>query len=214
MALMIRETLDAYHQQILNDPNHRFRSWEHCYTYFGRTDVDRDIACLHLALYLASWGMYRGSSFLLGKDYQVHQGVVDHLLQQSHLRGLDPADATAGTWDEVMELTGFIRCAYSTHGVEVITDTLVTKILLGVLGCIPAYDRFFIQGLRVSGIPYSKLSKGNLMAVVEFYSKHRQEFDQVRFTVLNKNNDFEMSYPPMKLVDMHLWQIGRLALDN
>lgn len=35
------------------------------------------------------------------------------------------------------------------------TDTLVTKVLLGTLGCIPAYDTFFINGVTCwSGITY------------------------------------------------------------
>ena len=54
--------------------NGRSRSWEHCYRVFrdARTDPspDYDYLSLHLAFYLASWGMYRGSSFLLQKDYR------------------------------------------------------------------------------------------------------------------------------------------------
>ena len=32
------------------------------------------------------------------------------------------------------------------------TDTLVTKILLGALGCVPAYDRYYVQAVRRYGI--------------------------------------------------------------
>lgn len=39
---------------------------------------------LQLAFYLASWGMYRGSSFLLQKDYRVHIPVVKELLQKKY----------------------------------------------------------------------------------------------------------------------------------
>ena len=40
--------------------------------------------CLHLAFYLASWGMYRGSSFLLQKDYRVHYDVVKEILNERY----------------------------------------------------------------------------------------------------------------------------------
>lgn len=39
---------------------------------------------LQLAFYLASWGMYRGSSFLLQKDYRIHIPVVKELLRNKY----------------------------------------------------------------------------------------------------------------------------------
>ena len=51
-------------------PNARYLSWEHCYKVFAPhigkspTDKDADFLALHLGFYLASWGMYRASSFL------------------------------------------------------------------------------------------------------------------------------------------------------
>ena len=49
------------------------------FTFYGRSkenDVNLDYLSLQLAFYLASWGMYRGSSFLIQKDYRVHIPVV------------------------------------------------------------------------------------------------------------------------------------------
>ena len=31
---MIKEVLYTYHNESVNVENHRFRSWEHCYSYF------------------------------------------------------------------------------------------------------------------------------------------------------------------------------------
>ena len=39
---------------------------------------------LHLAFYLASWGMCRGSSFLLQKDYKVLVPVVEEVLKSEY----------------------------------------------------------------------------------------------------------------------------------
>ncbi len=75
-ALAIKKRILSFHHQLQSDNNHRYKSWEHCFKYFSQGKLDEDIACLHLAFYLASWGMYRGSSFLLWKDYLVHREVV------------------------------------------------------------------------------------------------------------------------------------------
>ena len=59
--------------------NHRYLSWEHCYEAFGNPNNSIDYLALHLAFYLASWGMYRGSTELLQKDYKIHIPVVEYI---------------------------------------------------------------------------------------------------------------------------------------
>jgi hypothetical protein len=66
----IERNIVRLHRSLAVDEHHRYRSWEHCYRYFRqrrhlRADRDIDHAALQLGFYLASWGMYRGSSFLL-----------------------------------------------------------------------------------------------------------------------------------------------------
>lgn len=43
-----------------------------------------DYLSLQLAFYLASWGMYRGSSFLLQKDYKIYIPVVEEVLKSKY----------------------------------------------------------------------------------------------------------------------------------
>ncbi|WP_422122349.1 hypothetical protein DHX103_11105 [Planococcus sp. X10-3] len=67
---MIQDTTLKYFQLLANDPHHRYKSWEHNYLFFRENhkhlDDEKisDHASLHLAFYLASWGMLRGGSFL------------------------------------------------------------------------------------------------------------------------------------------------------
>src|SRR5690349_5833317 len=80
----VRQRIAAYYDRVAADPHHRYRSWEHCYAFFtskSREDLRADphAAALHLGFYLASWGMYRGSSFLLSHTYTVHEGVMANL---------------------------------------------------------------------------------------------------------------------------------------
>ena len=75
----------TYYNETVEDPHGRYLSWQHCYNAFttNRGGLDEntfDYLALHLAFYLASWGMYRGSSFLLQKDYKVHIPVVKILI--------------------------------------------------------------------------------------------------------------------------------------
>ena len=79
----------TYFNETVKDPHGRYMSWRHCYNAFveNRNDADEkmlDYLALHLAFYLASWGMYRGSSFLLQKDYKVHIPVVKILLEKKY----------------------------------------------------------------------------------------------------------------------------------
>lgn len=79
----------SFYNDLKQDENERYRSWEHCYSNFcharERADADYNYLSLQLAFYLASWGMYRGSSFLLQKDYKVHIPVVKELLKAKYI---------------------------------------------------------------------------------------------------------------------------------
>jgi hypothetical protein len=209
----IRSKILCFYQQLQSDTNHRYRSWEHCYKYFSQREIDKDVACLHLSFYLASWGMYRGSSFLLWKNYLVHREVVKHLLPLRHLRCIDLSNECEARIDEICELTAWIKKWYQDNVSQVngktkkinVTDTLVTKILLGTLGCMPAFDTYFKDGVRAVGMRHSKLSKKNYLSLVEFYRKNRREFEAVQQAIRQKSGT---KYPAMKLIDMYFWQIG------
>ncbi len=84
---MIKEVLYAYHDETIKVTNHRLKSWEHCYKFFkiNHQNLDdqkiMDLACLHLAFYLASWGMLR-NSFLLQRDYLIHKEFIENVVRK------------------------------------------------------------------------------------------------------------------------------------
>jgi hypothetical protein len=197
---------------------HRYRSWEHCYQYFqeqGQSGIlrNRDTAALHLGFYLASWGMYRGSSFLLQRDYKVHGHVVDVLADPEHAplwgRGLGSSPDDACLAPAVMGLISAIRAAYRPFapatGTTQPTDTLVTKIILGTLGVVPACDRFFIDGLKVAGYKYSYVNEVFVQRMVGFCQEHQEELRAEQVAIAAETG---VHYPLMKLVDMYFWQLG------
>jgi hypothetical protein len=213
--------VSGFHSSMKEDPYHRFRSWEHCYGFFQTNQNDIELASLHLAFYLASWGMYRGSSSLLQKDYRIHHSVVQKMLdaRNANLKDLSFDSFSinkAGDIDEssevVKDIFGLIEwmrsldnAPYHDAGV-VVTDTLATKILLGTLGCMPAYDRFFIDGIRDTGeIKHSQLTPRNFSRMVTFCKKRRAEFEAAQQTVSQNS----IKYPLMKIIDMYFWRKGR-----
>ena len=43
-------------------------------------------------MYLSSWGMYRGSSFLLQKDYKIHKPIIVEALKDDGAKSDMPRD--------------------------------------------------------------------------------------------------------------------------
>lgn len=68
------------------DPHHREYSRDHAHHHWkefaGNRSKDNDLAALHLAFYLASFGMYRGKSDLLNGDYKALAAAVTFLKEQ------------------------------------------------------------------------------------------------------------------------------------
>ncbi len=218
----IERTLLRFHRRLTVDPHHRYRSWGHCYKFFRRRQRlrarrDLDLCALQLGFYLASWGMYRGSSFLLWKDYKIHQYAIREVLRPEYDPLLDidfeSAEASASAVPRILDLATAIRNTYAAHVTTVdtkreevkVTNTLVTKIILGVLACTPAYDTYVIEGIRDAGIPFSALNERHLDALFNFYRTHATAFKAIQGRI----NEAGMRYPTMKLLDMYFWERGR-----
>lgn len=62
---------------------HRYHSFDFCYFHFrsskerGGEDINIEQSCQVLWSYLGSWGMLRGSSFLLSKNPAYLKGLVE-----------------------------------------------------------------------------------------------------------------------------------------
>lgn len=202
----------SFYDRLAGDQYHRYRSWEHCYQYFQQRSLSTgklqvETAALHLAFYLASWGMYRGSSFLLQRDYFIHCDAVKELLKPEY----DPlwsATFDDDTNDEttanlICSLSDALRKTYQSIGTP--TDTLITKILLGTVGCTPACDRYFILGFRHRGLRYSQFNTKFLCQVFHFCRDHINALNNVQSSISKRG---DICYPVMKLIDMYFWEIG------
>lgn len=235
--LQIRQTMESFLNLIIGKeeggPFSRFKSWEYCHQAFVRsrerqlTEDDIDNLALHLSFYLASWGMYRGSSFILQRDYKAHKNIVRIVLQDKYndLWDFNPVDKSG---DELVRIASLADEAYkeiNDNGYgeileRVILDdgndedivderkisyTLITKILMGTFAITPAFDRFFIDGLKkynnANHMKGSSYSQERLVKLFEFVQSHEDELNVA-------DNSTAFPYPMMKKVDMYFWEVG------
>lgn len=213
----------TYYNETVIDLHGRYLSWRHCYNAFSanRNSSDEstmDYLALHLAFYLASWGMYRGSSFLLQKDYKVHIPVVKIIMEKRYdpLMGISAEELIKNENLTLLEeVSDRIRKAYADERpsfegmINNATDTLVTKILLGTLGCVPAYDRYYVQAVRRYKISVGEYCRESVKAVAKYYLTYKDRFETVR----EELSECGTQYPAMKLMDMCMWQAA-FEMDN
>ncbi len=219
LADLVIGTANTFFDFLQKDPNGRYRSWEHCYKCFhdarSNTEADHDYLSLQLAFYLASWGMYRGSSFLLQKDYKIHIPVVKELLKPQYdcLAGIECTELRKkDVQKRLSELESFMdryygKCRKSVKDADVnknISGTLITKILMGTLGCVPAYDRYFIDGIKSQKVSSGNYNLKSILRLVDFYESNADIFERAR----KRFKVYGLPYPQMKLLDMGFWQIG------
>lgn len=208
--LNITANMDEYLQD--RGAEKRYASFDYCYNYFRNyydTNRIKDIAspdnmqlsCLQLGFYLASWGMLRGSSFLLQKSIKHYEPLIHQISK------LDKAyweiDADKYTDDNInllIKLYELIEDSLGNDDNETASATLVTKIMLGVFANVPALDEYFCTGFG-----YSKyFSKGLLRKISNFYLSNKFAIDshQIKTLDFDTGNDTSYLYTKAKIIDM------------
>ena len=98
-----------------------------------------------------------------------------------------------------------IRDEVAGHEVTTpVSPVLITKILMGTLGCVPAYDRFFQDSVAKYKVTTQEYSLNSVLRLVEFYEAHNDRLEEARRGMQCE----DLTYPQMKLLDMGFWQIG------
>lgn len=203
------------------EPTLRYASFDYCFNYFQSHRQNPaalvsagglETSCLQLGFYLASWGMLRGSSALLwrsSKHLATLVGVIAGDLD--YLWGLDVDGYDADTVPKLREAERVVRRALrdapevesSLEGTRikgvVASEILTTKILLGVFGCVPAFDTYFRSGFRVSTFGPKALWK-----IKEFYDANADVLDRFHIPTVDfaSGESTDLIYPKAKLIDM------------
>ena len=213
-AADIDRCIDRFIQGLGRDagrtPTGRYASFDYCFNYFqqfrekGQTASlaspgNMEASCLQLGFYLASWGMFRGSSDLLKRSVKHFEPVIELIACAE--KDLWNIDAHGYRPDEIERLLKFGRKLRSTLGIEVTSDTLVTKIMLGVFGNVPAFDQFFRRGMNVCTFCESGLSK-----IAAFYRQHSEAIEWHRDRLLTldfaSGEPTDRHYTRSKVIDM------------
>ncbi len=203
-------------------PSGRERSWDFCYNYFqthSNPTGDLELSCLQLGYYLASWGMLRGSSWLQRSTNSSHFRATIEAVEQANpvLRGVDAGDyqdqaVRAQILDTYKVLTKTLLPEGGAPG------TLVTKVMLGVWGVIPAYDYFLKASFRYLGenrkeqAAFNYPSERSLGILADFYAEHAEEVDELADRL--RTVDFmtgrltDQPVTRMKVIDMFAFQVG------
>lgn len=214
----IKNILEQYTKKT--GAEERFSSFDYCYNYFKNTDdylADIEKSCLALGFYLASWGMYRGSSFLLNKSAKYFEPTIEYLatLDRSYW-DIDVDNYSDENMDKIIDiyknLKGRIIKQKNVH------VTLITKIMLGVFGFIPAYDSFFCQTFRNIAKPkcgFRTVNKKSLSVIHDFYLQNKEDIDEFSDSTFTK--DFLTSkptgihYSKAKIIDMYGFVKGKIG---
>ena len=149
------------------------------------------------------------------KDYKIHIPAVEIILKSEYnvlseikcntYKNIVAQSALLRISDELRAYYNEIRKQVkgaATSGQ--ISDTLTTKILLGTLGCAPAYDRFFIYGIKSEKISTGNFNMSSILKLADFYEANSMLLEAGRelFTI------GDTPYPQMKILDMGFWHIG------
>ena len=163
--------------------------------------------------------MYRGSSFLLQKDYKVHAPIVEEILKPEYdcLFGLACTDLRKSevqmvlktVYDNIADHFGPMRDQAAGREVaSPVSPVLITKILMGTLGCVPAYDRFFVDGIKKHKVTTGEYSPESVLRLAKFYEAHNDRLEEARRGMRTE----DLTYPQMKLLDMGFWGSSHLRV--
>jgi len=195
-----------------SSPYDRYTSFDYCYNYFLQTkDLNQDIekSCLKLGFYLASWGMYRGSSFLLQHSIKQFYPTIQYINSLDKAVWSIDVDQYS---DENIQTIIQIYQDIKKHLIQKNnTDlTLITKVLLGVFGFIPAFDSYFCDSFRSISegrCGFRRLNKKSLTIIGEFYNANQDVIDKLSSETFT--TDFmteqktQIHYPKAKIIDMY-----------
>lgn len=192
----------------------RYTSFDYCFNYFqayreaGTTREilspgNLELSCLQLGFYLASWGMLRASSQLLQKSMRHYVPVIETIAAATpEVWNIDADDYTEPNIALLAEIANQLRS--SLH--DGASDILVTKIMLGVFGSVPAFDNYFCSGFGTWSMSAKALRK-----LASFYKANSKIIENYRVPTIDflTGQPTKRKYTRAKVIDMILWIEGR-----
>lgn len=174
------------------DSGGQARSFDHCWNYFRRTPHPADAmeaSCYALGFFLASWGMYRGSTYLFRFTNASYLQRVVELIDDrgAEFRQLD-LDAYGTDPAAIIEAFHDVENAmWPRRPAHQPTVVLRTKVIMGTLGFLPAFDQYFTAGIRSlynhdRRPSFSSVNERSVRAMADVYTANHDVIDQLATT--------------------------------
>ena len=191
--------------------NHRYTSFDFCYNYFynnkGNLVGDNlQESCLQLWAFLASWGMIVRGNELQGKSYVFLIDVIQYINKHPEYYDLTIEDKeyTKKVLNLYKGIDNALRFTKQKN-----KKTLITKIILGVYACCPAFDSNFCKVFHSSS--QGNLTESNLQKIIDFYRDNKEQIDSLKISTQVSPFKGEVKrkslfYTPAKLIDMYGFQ--------
>jgi len=237
---IINEKVESWDNSILDiflktrQKDLRYASFDYCYNHFYKFHKIKDYekSCAILWSYLSSWGMLRGSAPLLKQSYYFLKRIVDYIaycgVKHKDYWDIDfpykekGKDKLSTIYEELESRIKFSSLNNETD-VANPSNILITKIMLGIFGTIPAFDRyvslFFKYLPMVDGerrlIGNSKVNNETCERINQIANIHgfpnldnllqNEKFD----TLLFSKGHRKRKYTKAKLIDMYCFIVGQ-----
>ena len=210
-SIDIKEVIESY--QMSTNPMDRYTSFDYCYNYFKTNNnltKDMEKSCLTLGFYLSSWGMYRGSSAILQRSVKTFEELIKYYDSlERNIWEIDADNYSDGNIEIILEVYAETRKLILPQNNSHLT--LVTKILMGVFGFIPAFDRYFCSTFRdifkAEKCGFTVVNRKSLILLRDFYQENFKEIDKFSSKTLTRDfisGDFtNINYSKSKIIDMY-----------
>lgn len=248
MNEMLRAVYEAYVIQwddsildiFMNEQNAdwRYASFDYCYNHFYKMNriEDEEKSCAILWSYLSSWGMVIGSSALLQQNYRYLSEVVQYIKNcgKEHPEYWDITfpycekniDVLTNIYNDVEQALTFTVQPQVDIPVPQPSNTLVTKVMLGVFGVVPAFDTYVAKFFKYlipkgqgnsaifnHGVNETTCMVLNQVETLKNFSTTNLDnlLQDDRFdTLIFDNNSVSRKYTRAKLIDMYCFVVGQM----
>lgn len=212
--------VQKYFDEVRNNEFSRLRAWEFIYGYTRIEDLESLISenniektALHLGLYLAQFGMFRPKGNLLYQNLNYFKWLANFFIFEINRKFPNfytykfenfSNDDFCKMFDECVQYIAMEKKMLNP------TDTLISKIFMGIWGEVPAYDTQFIKTSKKFLVPEGFSStkfKSRDLRDLYLYSAEKKlykTFPEMKFEYESK----EYSYPLAKKIDFIFWCLG------
>lgn len=197
----------------------RYASYDYCFNYFRKVkgdDLTQDMekSCMVLMSYLASWGMYRGSAYLKEHSAKIFEELIIYISRSEDVVWNVDINTypkhiplLINTYEEIKDK---LQVGTSVH------KTLITKIMMGVYGNVPALDKYFCKGFKhiTNGrCAFSSFGEKSLTTLYNFYQNRSSLVDSLSASYktlsFQTGKPTRIHYTRAKIIDMYGFMIGK-----